>query len=407
MDFELTQEQRALQDSLSRLVAKEYTFGRRREIAASEAGFSADLWHRYADLGLLALPFPARLGGLDGTTLDIAAVMEIFGPALVLEPYLETVVLCGGLIRDFADEATKQTLLPQIGAGELKLALAHHEPKAGYALERVGSRATRFGSGWLIRGEKSSVLHAAAADKLIVSARTTGEQDDREGISLFLVDRHAEGLALQEYRCHDDRRIASVLLADARVPPEALLGPSDAALPAVERAVDQAIAALCAEAVGIMSALGKATLEYLRTRKQFGRPIGSFQALQHRVVDMFVATEQARSMMYLAAASADSNEAAERTRTAAGAKAYVGQALRLVGPEAIQLHGAIGMTEELIVSHWFKRLTMIDLLFGDADWHLSRLSDAMQADAAPGMVPPLGTPAGFPAGVERAEPVAQ
>ncbi|HEY8555006.1 MAG TPA: acyl-CoA dehydrogenase [Burkholderiales bacterium] len=380
MDFNFTEEQTALQDTLRRFIAKEYGFERRREIACSAEGFSRDAWRQYAEFGVLGLPFPEAYGGLGGSSVDTMIVMEAFGAGLVLEPYLPTVVLGGGLVNDNGSEAQKQALLPAIAAGELLLAFAHYEPGVRYELARVATRAKSAGDGWTLDGAKSVVLHGAVADKLIVSARTQGDPDDPNGISLFVVDRNAQGVAVRGYPTQDGGRAAEVVLKGVRVGAHALLGAKDQALPAIERAVDRANAALCAEAVGIMTALNAATLEYLKTRRQFGVPIGKFQALQHRMADMTIAAEQARSMMYLAAVKADAHDPAERRRAVAAAKAYVAQAARFVGQQAVQLHGGMGVTDELIVSHWFKRLTMINATFGDADYHLGRFSDMLLAE---------------------------
>jgi alkylation response protein AidB-like acyl-CoA dehydrogenase len=386
VDFNFTEEQIALQDSLKRFVAREYGFEKRRELVRSKEGFRADAWRQYAEFGVLALPFPEEFGGLNGTAVDTMIAMEALGPGLVLEPYLATVVLCGTLIRDFGGQSQKETLLPAIAGGELRMALAHYEPNTRYELNHVATKAKTDGKDWVLDGTKAVVLHGGVADKLIVSARTSGKERDDAGISLFVVARNADGVALRDYPTQDGNRAANVTLQGVRVGADALLGTKDRALPAIERALDYGIAALCAEAIGIVTALNAATLEYLKTRKQFGQPIGKFQALQHRMADMTIAAEQARSMMYLAAVKADAADAFERRRAISIAKAYIGQAARFIGQQAIQLHGGMGVTDELIVSHWFKRLTIINTLFGDADHHLGRFSDMLldePAQAAP------------------------
>jgi len=379
MDFNFTEEQAAFQDTLRRFIAKDYTFERRRRIARTEEGFSRDTWRQFAELGLLGLPLPEAYGGIGGNAVDTMIVMEAFGRGLVLEPYLTTVVLCGALVRAEGCDAQKQALLPAIAGGELMMALAHYEPGTRYELNRVVTRAKTDGNGWLLDGAKSVVLAGQAADKLIVSARAEGGARDDAGISLFIVGRNAAGVTARGYPTQDGMRAAEITLKSVRVGADALLGAKDAALPTIERAIDYGIAALCAEAVGIMAALNEATLEYLKTRKQFGVPIGKFQVLQHRMADMLIATEQARSMMYLACVKADAPDAAERRRTVSAAKAYIGQASRYVGQQAVQLHGAMGVTDELNVSHYFKRLTMINATFGDADHHLGKFSDTLLA----------------------------
>lgn len=377
MNFNFTEEQTALQDSLRRFIAKDYGFEKRRELASSPEGYSADVWRQFAEFGVLALPFPEEFGGLNGTAVDTMIVMEAFGPGLVVEPYLPTVVLCGGLIRDAGNQAHKEALLPAIAGGELIMAFAHYEQGGRYETHRVGTTAKASGDGWTIDGAKSVVLHGAQAQKLIVSARTSGNTNDEHGISLFVVDRDAAGITVQGYPTQDGLRAAEVTLKGVRVGADALLGAKDKALPAIERALDYGIAALCAEAVGIMTALNGATLEYMKTRKQFGVPIGKFQALQHRMADMTIAAEQARSMMYLASVRVDSPDPVERRRAISAAKAYIGQSARYVGQQAVQLHGGMGVTDELIVSHWFKRLTTINATFGDADHHLAAFSDSL------------------------------
>jgi alkylation response protein AidB-like acyl-CoA dehydrogenase len=373
MDFNYTDEQNALRDTLARYIVKDYPFEARRALAKSAEGFSRAHWKQFADLGLLALPFPEEFGGLNGNAVDTLLVMEAFGRGLVLEPYLSSVVVAGGLIRDAGSAAQKEALLPAIAGGELMLALAHYERGARYEVSRVDTAAKADGAGWQLSGAKGVVLGGGAADKLLVSANTG------KGVSLFLVDNKAPGVSVRSYMTQDGGRAAEITLNNVAVGADALVGPEGGALPLVERALDYGIAALCAESVGIMAALDEATLEYLKTRKQFGQPIGRFQALQHRMVDMVIATEQARSMAMMAAVKADSPDAAERRRAISAAKAYIGQQARFVGQQAVQLHGGMGVVDELNVSHYFKRLTMIELTFGNTDHHLGLFSDALLA----------------------------
>ena len=373
MNFDYTEEQTALQDTLRRFFARDYGFEHRRAMSRSADGFDRAAWATFAEFGILALPFPEDFGGLDGSAVDTMLVMEMLGRGLALEPYLPSVVLCGGLIRDTGSAAQKEALLPAIAGGELMLAFAHFEARGRYALDHVATQATPAGGGWKLDGAKAVVLAAPSAHQFIVSAQ------DGTGLSLFLVDAKAPGLSLRSYPTQDGARAADVRLDAVQVGAEALIGPAGGALPLIERAVDCANAALCAEAVGIMAALNEVTLDYLKTRKQFGTPIGKFQALQHRMADMVIATEQARSMATLAAVRADSPDAAERSRCIAAAKAYVLQSARLVGQQAVQLHGGMGVTDELNVGHYFKRLTMIGLTFGDVDYHLGRFSDSLLA----------------------------
>jgi alkylation response protein AidB-like acyl-CoA dehydrogenase len=382
MEFNYSEEQLALQDTLQRFISRDYVFDKRRTFSASPLGYSAEAWNQYAELGLLALPFPEELGGLGGNAVDIMLVMEQFGQGLLLEPFLSTVVTCGGLLRDAAADALKQKLVPQIAAGKLKLSLAAYEAAGRYDLSFVASTAKQSGDSWRLSGRKTVVLDGASADYFLVSARSGGKTGDRDGISLFLLPRDAKGLTIAPYPTQSGARAADLLLENVAVGAEALIGEPGRALPLIERAVDRAIAALCAEAVGIINALNQATLSYLKTRKQFGVAIGTFQALKHKMADMLIAAEQARSMAIIAAVHADSEDAADRHRAVSAAKAYLGQAGRLVGQHAVQMHGGMGVVDELIVSHYFKRLTMIDLSFGDADYHLASFSETLRPTAS-------------------------
>jgi alkylation response protein AidB-like acyl-CoA dehydrogenase len=378
VDFRYTEEQVALQDTLRRFISRDYGFEQRRALSGSPLGYSADAWRQYAELGLLALPLPEAFGGLGGGGIDVMVVMEMLGQGLLLEPYLSTVVLCGGLIRDAASEQIKGALLPGIAAGRVQIALAAYEAAGRYDLAHVACRALPDGGGWRLSGRKTVVLDAPSADYLLVSARTGGNVAEAQGISLFLVPRDAAGLTLIAYPTHSGGRAADVELRDVPIGADSVIGVPGEALGIIERAVDGGLAALCAEALGIVAALNDATLNYLKSRKQFGVPIGNFQALQHRMAEMFIAAEQLRSMAIIAAVHADSRDAAERRRAVSGAKAYVGRAARFVGQQAVQLHGAMGMVDGTIVSHYFKRLTMIDMSLGDADFHLARFSDTLR-----------------------------
>jgi alkylation response protein AidB-like acyl-CoA dehydrogenase len=379
MEFDYSEEQSALQDTLQKFIARDYDFDKRRGFARSELGYSAQAWRQYAELGILALPFPEEYGGLNGNSVDTLVVMEQFGQGLLLEPYVSTVVACGGLIRDAASAAVKQKLIPEVCAGNLKLALAAYEAAGRYDLSHVTCKAERSSDGWKLSGTKSVVLDGASAGYFLVSAGSGSNGAPRRGVSLFLVPRDAPGLTMTGYPTHSGSRAADLLLDQVKVKPEALIGEEGQALPAIERAVDQATAALCAEAVGIMTALNQATLNYLKSRKQFGVAIGTFQALKHKMADSLIAAEQSRSMAIIAAVHADSTDAAERRRHISAAKAYLGQASRLVGQQAVQMHGGMGVVDDLIVSHYFKRLTMIDLSFGDADYHLGLFSDTLRS----------------------------
>jgi pimeloyl-CoA dehydrogenase small subunit len=369
MDFDLTDEQRLLKESVDRLILDQYQFQQRKQYMAEPTGFSASMWSRFAEQGLLGLPFPEALGGFGGGSIETMIVTEAFGRGLVVEPYFATVILAGGLLRRAGDPALVGSLVPQITAGKLKLAFGHVERHSRYDLANVTTAAKQDGSEYVLNGAKSVVLHGDVADKILLTARISGAQLDRDGIGLFLVDADAPGLSRRGYPTQDGLRAAEITLNNVRA---AAL--SDNALPLIEHAVDEAIAALCSEAVGTMQAMHDLTLEYLKTRKQFGRRIGSFQVLQHRSVDMLVALEGARSMAMFAAVMAAEENPVERRRAIASAKVQIGRSGRHIGQEAIQLHGGIGMTMEYSVGHYFKRMTMIDQLYGDADQHLATLA---------------------------------
>jgi pimeloyl-CoA dehydrogenase small subunit len=370
VDFDLTDEQRLLKDSVDRLIAGNYQFEQRKKYLTEPNGWSRAVWQQYADLGLLGLPFAPSDGGFGGGPVETMIVMEAFGRGLVLEPYFATVILGGGLLRRTGTPEQQHALLPLIAQGKLKLAFAQVERQSRYDLNDVATTARRVGAVWVLNGAKSVVLHGDCADRLLVTARVSGDRRDSTGIGLFMVDPSAPGVARRMYPTQDELRAAEITLSDVRVPLGDVLGDAGGALPAIEQATDEAIAALCAEAVGIMQAMQETTLEYLKTRTQFGRPIGQFQVLQHRSVDMLVALEQARSMAMFAAVMAAEESATARRRAIAAAKVQIGNSGRLIGQEAIQLHGGIGMTMEYKVGHYFKRMTMIDKLFGDADAHL-------------------------------------
>lgn len=376
MDFGLSEEQRLLQETLRRFVDERYGLEQRRTYARNAEGFSRDNWSMLAELGLLGLPFAEPHGGSGGSAVDVMVVMEQFGRGLVLEPFLASVIVGGGLVRRAGTERQCRELLPAVAQGRLLLAFAHGERQARYTLSDVQTTTRRDGDAFVLSGHKSVVLHGDSADKLIVSARTSGDIRDPFGLSLFLVDRATSGMTVRGTPTIDGLRSAEIVLDDIRVGPDALLGQLDAAFPAIDRTIDAAIAALSAEALGAMTVLNETTLDYLKTRQQFGVPIGRNQALQHRMVDMQIALEQARSMVCLAAVMADSLEDQARRRAISAAKVQIGRSSKLIGQEAIQLHGGIAMTDEYKAGHYFKRLTMIGATFGDIDHHLGRFTDS-------------------------------
>jgi len=370
MNLAFTDEQKLLADSVARFVTKDYSFEARRKLMASEEGWSRDIWKSFAELGWLAAPFDEDHGGLGGGPVETAIVMEAFGKGLVLEPYLPSVVLGGALLA----AGGRRDLLKDLVEGTLQISLAWVEPKARFDLAHVETRAVRKEGGFALSGRKGVAFNAATADWVIVPARTAGGAKDKQGLTLFLVPKGAEGLGVRSYRTVDGLRAAEITLENVTLGPEGVLGEVDWGHPLLEAAIDRGIAAVCAEAAGIMAHIVATTRDYLKTRKQFGVPLASFQVLQHRAVDMYVLSEQAMSMAYRAAVLANAREPAERARAVSAAKAWIGKAGRKVGQEAIQMHGGMGMTDEMPVSHYFKRLTMIDTLFGDHRFHRRRFA---------------------------------
>ena len=373
MDFDLSDEQTLIADNVARLMKDKYGFEQRKAYMAAPLGFSEALWRQYADLGLLGAPFAEADGGYGGGAVEIMLTQDAFGRALALEPYFATVVLAGGAIRHGATPGQRAALVPQIASGELRLALAHAEPGSGWNLFDVETTAKRDGDGYLLNGEKGLVLNGDSAHKLIALARVSGERRDSKGLGLFLVDAGSPGVSRRGYPTQDGRRAAEISLANAR---GQALGGAEGAGPVMVRVIEDAIAALSAEAVGAMAEMVDTTTEYLKTRKQFGVAIGAFQALQHRAADMVVALEQARSMMYLAAMSTSEPDSATRARAMSAAKAQIGRSGKFIGQQATQLHGGIAMTNEYKLGHLFKRLTMIKMSYGDADHHMARLGEA-------------------------------
>ena len=374
MDFELSQDQVLLKDSVDRFVQNDYGFEQRRKLVATDEGFSAKNWSQFAELGWLGMPFPETYGGFGGTPVETMILMESFGTGIVVEPYIPTVVLGGGAILFGGSEDLKQEILPRVAEGKTKLALGFAERQSRYNLADVETTAKKDGSAYVLNGAKGVVLGAPSADHIIVSARTSGGSRDQEGITLFLVDKAADGVRVRGYPTADGGRAGEVYLENARVDASAAVGPVGGGLPILERVIDYGIAAICAEAVGAMKALNDLTLNYIKTREQFGQPIGKFQVLQHRMVDMFIAHEEAKSMAMMAAMRVTEDDWRERKRAMSAAKVQIGKSGRFVGQQGIQLHGGIGMTEEYAAGHYFKRLTMIDRTFGDTDYHLERFA---------------------------------
>ncbi len=379
MNFDYTEEQSMLRDSIAKWAAGQYDFEKRREALRSEDGWKKN-WATFAELGLLAAPLPEEAGGLGGGPLDIGVVMEEFGKALVVEPYVSTVVIGAGALIAAGDDAQKAAHFEAIAGGERVIAFAQAEPKSRWALNDVSATAKKDGAGYVLNGQKAVVLGAPQADYLLVSARTAGGQRDEKGISLFLIAKDAKGVSTRDYPTMDDSRAAEVYLENVSVGAEALLGPADGALPLIERLVDEANAAYNHEAVGAMRMMTSSTQDYAKTRKQFGRAIADFQVLQHRMVDMFMHTEESVSMALLATLKLSESDV-ERAKAVSAAKVSIGRAGRFVGQAAVQIHGGMGVTDEMRVGHYFKRVTMLDSTFGNADYHLKRYT-ALSAKAA-------------------------
>ena len=375
MDFDLSEEQRLLKDSVDGLLASSYDFDQRKKYAAEKGGWSKSVWNKLAEQGLLGLPFSEDDGGFGAGAVETMLVMEALGKALVLEPDLATVVLGGGFLRHGASAKQKAAHIPSIIDGSKTFAFAQLEKNSRYDLGDVSTTAKKKGAGWVIDGEKFVVLNGASADTLIVTARTKGSQRDRSGVGVFLVPANSKGISIKGYPTQDGLHAADITLSGVEVGADAAIGDPENALPLIERVVDEARIAMCAEAVGAMDESLKSTVEYLKTRTQFGVAIGTFQTLQHRAADMFVAVEQARSMSMFATMASDFKDAKERANAVAAAKVQIGKSLKFVGQQAIQLHGGIGMTMEAKIGHYFKRLTMIENTFGDTDYHLARVTE--------------------------------
>jgi pimeloyl-CoA dehydrogenase small subunit len=376
MDFDLSEEQRLLKESVDGLLSDAYEFEQRKKYMKEKGGWSKAIWSKLAEQGLLGLPFAEDDGGFGAGAVETMIVMEALGRALVLEPYLATVVIGGGFLRHGGSAAQKQAHIPGIIDGSRTFGFAQLEKNSRYDLHDVATSAKKKGDGYVIDGEKFVVINGENADTLVVTARTKGGQRDKSGIGVFLVPANAKGIVKKAYPTQDGLHAADISFTGVEVGGDAVLGDGENGLPLIERVVDEARAAMCAEAVGAMDESLKTTVEYLKTRKQFGVPIGSFQSLQHRAADMFVALEQARSMSMFATMASDFDNARERSTAVAAAKVQIGKSGKFIGQQSIQLHGGIGMTQEAKIGHYFKRLTMIENTFGDTDYHLRRVTEA-------------------------------
>ncbi len=371
MNFELSEEQQLLQDSVARFVADHYSLEARRKLADSTLGYSEDHWKQFAELGWLALPFSEEDGGLGGTIIDAMVVMEQFGKGLILEPYFATVILGGGVLKRLPPSESRTARINAVMEGHMKLALATTELQSRWDLHDVVSTATADGDGFVLNGTKSVVLHGASADGIIVSLRTQGGQFDKDGISLFWVDPKAEGVSLKAYPTVDGLRAAELTLEKVSVPSDALLGPLHGGYEILDAVAQEATLALSAEGLGAMERLYKDTVEYTQNREQFDHPLSDFQTLQHRMVEMFMEYEQCKSLLYRATLEF-AQDGMDASKSVSACKHLVGVAGRFIGENAVQLHGGMGVTEELAIGHYFKRLFVIDTQFGNADYHLER-----------------------------------
>jgi alkylation response protein AidB-like acyl-CoA dehydrogenase len=371
MDFSFTEEQSMLRDTVASYLSDHYSFDARRAALKAEPGWRPAVWKAFADeLGILGAAFSEEQGGLGGGPTENMVVMEEFGKALVVEPYLGTVVIGGGFLKH-SDTAGASDVIGKIIAGEVVIAFAYAEPQGRYTWQDLKTTAKKDGSGYVLNGHKAVVIGAPWATHLIVTARTGGSQREANGVSVFLVDKNSKGLTTRDYPTVDGFRASEVMFEDVFVPAEGLIGPEGQAAPLVEKVMDEAIAATCAEACGVLRRLHEGTLDYTKQRKQFGQPISSFQVLQHRMVDMFIQLEQSISMTYMATIKLTDTDV-ERAKAVAAAKVQIGKACKFVGQNAIQLHGGMGMTDELAIGHYFKRATMIESAFGSTDHHLAR-----------------------------------
>ena len=372
MDFSFSEEQALLKDSVEKFVLNDYTFAARQKVVRTEQGFSASTWKTFAELGWLSVPFPESVGGFGGKSVDMMLLLEQFGRGLVVEPFVATVVLAGGAIRLGGTTEQQNAWLPGIIDGSRQGALAYAEPQGRFNLADLVTTAKADANGYVLNGYKAVVLNGPAADFLVVSARTSGGQRDRDGVSLFVVDAKAAGVSRRDYPTVDAFRASEITLTNVRVGIDALLGAEGKGYALLEQVIDEGILAIGSEAVGCMEVLYKNTVEYTKTREQFGQAIGKFQVLQHRMVDMFMEHEQSKSLMYMAAMKMDEGYGDAARKAVSAFKVQVGNSGRFVGQNAVQLHGGMGMTDELSIGHYFKRVTIIDTLFGNVDYHLKR-----------------------------------
>lgn len=373
MNFNYSQEQNMIIDSVARFVQQQYSFEKRRDISLLKSGFSNENWSLFAELGWLMMPFSEEQGGLGGSATDVMLMMEEFGKGLVIEPYVANMILGGKLLTELPNSSITSSLLETLMAGEIQLALAFNEPQSRYDLANVQTIAEITECQVLLNGHKSVVLNAGQADKLLIVARESGEHNDKSGIIVVLVDANSDGVEINSYATIDGFQAAEVYLNNVSVPLENLLSMPDSTLEILEKTIDYATFSICAEAVGIMEMLYKKTVEYTKTRQQFGKPLAKFQALQHRMADMFIEYQQAKSILIMVATQLDADKG-KAAQSVSAAKSRIGKAARLIGQEAVQLHGGMGVTDELDIGHYFKRLTAIQFMFGSTDFHTQRFA---------------------------------
>ena len=375
MDFSYSEVQQMLQDSVKKFVSKSYDFDTRTKIIDSNSGYSEENWKLFAELGWLTVPFSEEDGGLGGSAVDLMVMMEEFGKANLVEPYLPSVVLCGCLISELATGEVKEQMLGKLVGGDLQLALAASETGSRFNSSKVATTAKSNGNNVVINGKKIAVLNGSNADELLVVARESGGEADADGISIFLINPETPGVTIRPFTNIDGQKSSEIDFTDVTVAAALRLGEQGNALTAIEKVTDKAIVAVSAEAVGVLETLLQKTVEYSKTRKQFGTVIGTFQALQHRMADMFIECQLARSILVMAAMKLDGSAGQrEKTKAVSAAKSRVGKAIRAVSQEAVQIHGGIGVTNELDVGHYFKRATALEIMFGNTDYHVERFA---------------------------------
>lgn len=373
MDFTFNEEQTLIQDQVDQFIQKEYDWETRQSLSNSDLGFGDNNWQKFAELGWLGISTSEECGGFGGSAIESMLIMEAFGKGLVVEPFLETIIMCGGLIDEHGTDQQKSSILESAIEGKMHLAMAYAEPQSRFNLSDVVTEAKEEGDSFVLNGYKSVVMNGPSANKLIVSARTSGAQLDENGITLFLIDGDAEGLNKTNYKTVDGRRASDLTIENLKVTKDNIIGQINDGFTLLDSSIDRAILAISAEAVGAMEVLYKTTVEYTKTREQFGTSIGKFQVLQHRMVDMFMEYEQCKSLLYMATMKQEEGSI-DSKKAISGLKYQVGKAGKFIGQQAVQLHGGMGVTDELNVGHYFKRLTTIGTIFGNTDYHLKKYS---------------------------------